>query len=121
MSIRTDKVASLVKHEVSNILQRNFGLEEYGIITVTEVRMSPDLKIAKIYVSIFGNGSKKESTLKVLEEQKHFIRGELGHSVRLKYTPTIQFYLDESLDHAMSIEEILHKIQKEFPKDSEDE
>ncbi|MBM4168242.1 MAG: 30S ribosome-binding factor RbfA [Ignavibacteria bacterium] len=121
MSIRTDKVASLVKHEVSSVLQRNFSMEEYGFITVTEVRMSPDLKIAKIYVSIFGDVTKKEGTLKMLEEQRHFIRGELGHNVRLKYTPTIQFYLDETLDHAMNIEQILHQIQKESPRDSKDE
>lgn len=121
MSIRTDKVASLVKQEVSSILQRSFSLEEYGFITVTEVRMSPDLKIAKIYVSIFGDGLKKEATLKVLEEQKNFIRGELGHNIRLKYTPTIQFHLDDSLDHAMNIEHILNKIHGESPKDPKDE
>ncbi|MGH2568281.1 MAG: ribosome-binding factor A, partial [Bacteroidota bacterium] len=50
MSIRTEKVASLVKQELSLIFQRNFGIDKYGFLTVTEVRMSPDLKIAKVYV-----------------------------------------------------------------------
>lgn len=117
MSVRTEKVASLVKHEIGSIVQKTYGFSEYGFITVTEVRMSPDLKIAKIYVSIFGDEEKKKKTFAKLEEEKGSIRLQLGHNVRLKYTPALQFYLDESLDHAMNIEHILHKIHKESSDD----
>lgn len=112
MSIRTEKVASLIKEEISLIFQRNFGMEEYGFMTVTEVRMTSDLKMAKIYVSIFGDSVRKEKTLRMLEEQKGFIRSTLGHQIRLKFTPSLVFYLDETLDRAMNIENILHKIHK---------
>ncbi|HAL55378.1 MAG TPA: 30S ribosome-binding factor RbfA [Bacteroidetes bacterium] len=113
MSVRTEKVASLVKELVSEIFQGNFSMQEYGLMTVTEVRMSPDLKIAKVFVSIFGDAERKRKTLAQLEVQKSFIRSELGHNLSLKFTPAISFYLDESLDNAMRIEDILNKIHKE--------
>lgn len=113
MSVRTEKVSSLVKERISEIFQHNFRMEEYGLMTVTDVRMSPDLKIAKVYVSIFGDEERKRKTLALLEVEKAFIRTELGRNLRLKFTPSIMLYLDESLDHAMRIESLLNKIHKE--------
>ncbi len=113
MSVRTEKVASLIKEEISVIFQRNFGMNEYGLMTVTEVHMAPDLKLAKVYVSIFGDTARKEKTMAMLDEQKGFIRSTLGHSVHLKFTPSLAFYLDETLDRAMNIENIIHKIRKD--------
>ncbi len=120
MSVRTEKVASLVKEEVSRIFQRNFGMQEYGFMTVTEVRMSPDLKNAKIYVSIFGDAARKEKSLAMLEDQKSFVRSELGHSIRLKFTPAIAFYLDDTLDRVMKIEGIINKIHSEEKRNPDD-
>jgi ribosome-binding factor A len=119
MSVRTERVASLVKQLVSEIFQANFRMEEYGLMTVTEVRMTPDLKIAKVYVSIFGDEERKKKTLALLEVEKNFVRSELGHNLRLKFTPSLVFYLDESLDHAMRIESLLHQIHKDSPKQGE--
>ena len=113
MSVRTEKVSSLIKERISEIFQHNFRMEEYGLMTVTEVRMSPDLKIAKVYVSIFGDPERKRKTLALLEIEKSFIRTELGRNLRLKFTPSIFIYLDESLDHAMHIESLLNKIHKD--------
>lgn len=118
MSVRTEKVASLIKEEVSQIFQRNFGMQEYGFMTVTEVRMTPDLKTARIYVSIFGDKARKEKSLAMLEEQKSFIRSEVGHGVRLKYTPSIVFFLDDTLDRVMKIEGIINQIHGRDKKDS---
>jgi ribosome-binding factor A len=119
MSIRTEKVSSLVKELISEIFQANFRMEEYGLMTVTEVRMTPDLKMAKVYVSIFGDAERKKKTLALLEVEKNFVRSELGHNLRLKFTPSLVFYLDESLDNAMRIESLLHKIHKDSPKQDE--
>jgi len=113
MSVRTEKVASLIKHELGVIFQRNFSMDEYGFMTVTEVRVSPDLRVAKVYVSIFGDAERKQTSMGLLEQEKGFIRSELGHSIRLKFTPSIIFYLDESLDRAMNINRILNQIHKD--------
>lgn len=113
MSVRTERVASIVKEEIGIIFQRNFDMKEFGFITVTEVRMSPDLKIAKVFVSVFGDAGQKQKTLAMLEGQKSFVRHTLGHNVRLKFTPSIAFYLDETMDNAMNLERIFKKIHKE--------
>lgn len=115
MSVRTERVASLVKHEISAIFQKNFGMEEYGFMTVTDVRMTPDLKIAKVYVSIFGDADRKQRTLELLEAQKKFIRTTLGLNIRLKFTPSLVFYLDETLDRVMNLEHLINRIHNESP------
>ncbi len=122
MSVRTEKVASIVKEEIGIIFQRNFDMKAFGLITVTEVRMSPDLKIAKVYVSVFGDTAQKQKTLGLLEAQKPFVRQTLGHNVRLKFTPSIVFYLDETMDKAMNLEKIFKKIHKgEEPGSEQDD
>lgn len=121
MSVRTEKVASIVKQEIGIIFQRHFNMNDYGFMTVTEVRMSPDLRIAKVYVSIFGDAAQKQKSLAMLESQKAFVRQTLGHNVRLKFTPSIVFYLDETMDRAMNLERIFKKIHKDEPSGSEPE
>ena len=81
-----------------------------AMVTVSEVRISPDLSIAKVYVSIFPS-DKQQAALKVLEENKKAIRGELGHKVanQLRIVPEMDFYLDTTLDYAEHIDELLKK------------
>jgi ribosome-binding factor A len=120
VSVRSEKVGSLIKEELGVLFQRNFSMADYGFLTVTEVLMSPDLKVAKVYVSIFGDEERKKKSLAKLEAQKPSIRSMLGHAVRLRFTPEIIFYLDETLDRAMKLENIFHKIHEHDAK-KEDE
>jgi ribosome-binding factor A len=115
MSVRTEKVASLVKEVISEIFQHHFRMEEVGLITVTEVRVSPDLKNAKVFVSIFGDAKRKKNVLALLEGEKGTVRSELGRNLNLKFTPHLTFLLDDSLDRAMRIEDLLNQIHKESP------
>ena len=112
MSVRSEKVASLIKEELSTIIQRNFSMAEYGFITVTEVRMSADLRIAKVYISIYGNEAKKNKSFSLLKSHKPSIRLMLGRVIRLRFTPEINFYLDESIDRVFRIERIIQKIHE---------
>ena len=81
-----------------------------AMVTVSEVRVSPDLSIAKTYVSIFPS-TKAEEVMKILNENIKELRGELGRQVgrQLRIVPEIVFYLDTSLDYAEHIEELLKK------------
>jgi ribosome-binding factor A len=81
-------------------------MSEYGFLTVTDVLMSPDLKVAKVYISVYGDSERKKKSFAMLEAHKPSIRSMLGHSVRLRYTPEIIFYLDET------VERVMNKIQK---------
>jgi ribosome-binding factor A len=113
MSIRTERVASLIKETVGVIVSREYSGTQFGFITVTEVRMSPDLKIAKVYFSIFGPAEKQAATMAMLEEQKQHIRGEVAHRVRLKFAPALQFYHDATMDEVDRINKLLNKIHED--------
>ena len=80
------------------------------MVTVSEVRVSPDLSLAKTYVSIFPS-AKAEEVMKTLNDNIKVLRGELGHLVakQLRIVPEIVFYLDTSLDYAEHIDELLKK------------
>ena len=120
MSVRAEKVGSLVKEELGEIFQRNFSMSEFGFLTVTEVIMSPDLKIAKVYISIYGDKNRKLKSLEMLEARKPSIRSMLGKAVRLRYTPEIYFYLDETIEKAIKIEKLFKEIREKEVEKNED-
>ncbi len=110
-STRQLKVARELQRDLAEIV-RSRGLAFFGgsMVTVSEVRISPDLSVAKVFVSIFPS-DKQEAAMKILEENKRAIRGELGHQVasQLRIVPDIDFYLDTTLDYAEHIDELLRK------------
>jgi ribosome-binding factor A len=110
MTLRTDRVASLIREEVGMLLSRKYQDPRYGLVTVTEVRVTPDLRIANIFISIMGDDARKEETMKAIEQDKKSIRSFLGSHVRTKFTPDINFHLDESLDRLEKINRIIEKI-----------
>ena len=105
------KVARELQRDLAEII-RSKGMAAFGgaMVTVSEVRISPDLSIAKVFVSIFPS-DKHESVMRLLEENKKVIRGEMGRKVasQLRIVPDIDFYLDTSLDYAEHIDELLRK------------
>ncbi len=118
MSVRTEKVASLIRHELGMYLTKELsGNSEVGFVTVTEVRMTPDLRVARIYVSIFGSEIQRNSALKYLEFHKSQLRSFIGSAVRLRMTPELHFYHDTSLDNVQHIEELIKKIHKDDTKE----
>jgi len=110
MTLRTDRVASLIREEIGTLLSQKYQASQYGLVTVTEVHVTPDLRLAKIYVSILGNDERKKATLKQLELDKKSIRSYLGSNIRTKFTPEIQFYLDETMDRVDKINRIIEQI-----------
>jgi len=78
--------------------------------------MTPDLRLAKVYVSILGDKEKKGHSLAQIEGQKPAIRSAVGQAVRLRLTPEIQFVLDETMDNAMKLEKIFKQIHEEEKK-----
>ena len=105
------KVAREIQKDLAEII-RSKGMAYFGgsMVTVSEVRVSPDLSIAKTYVSIFPSAN-AESVMGILEANIKELRGELGRKVgkQLRIVPEIVFYLDTSLDYAEHIEELLKK------------
>ncbi len=110
-STRQLKVARELQRDLAEII-RSRGMAMFGgaMVTVSEVRISPDLSQAKVFVSIFPS-DKADATMGILNENMGAIRGELGRAVakQLRIVPELTFLLDTSLDYAARIEELLKK------------
>ena len=120
MSIRTERVASVIKERIAEILIHDYNDPANGFITVTDVKMSPDLKIAKVYFSVFGNEGVQSKAMKMLESEKQHLRGLVASHVRLKFAPALQFYLDHTLEEADRINRLINKIHEDDKKMSND-
>ena len=83
-----------------------------GFATVTAVRITPDLRHARIFVSVLGSEEERRDTMAGLESAKPFLRTELGRQVRMKYLPELIFELDTGAQEAQKLDEILHRIHE---------
>ena len=124
-SQRQLRAGELVRHALVEVL-REHEIHDPALdgvsITVTEVRISPDLKNATAFIVPLG-GEHAAEVLKALKRCSAYLRGEIGHEVRLRVVPRLSFELDISFDHAQRIEEILHRpevLQDIRPQDDED-
>ena len=117
-SRRQKKIARLVQKEVSDIFQKD-GPAIYGsaFVTVTNAYVTPDLLVARIYLSVMGKG--KEDALAQIEQHKNEVRHKLGNQLRhqLRKIPDLEFFLDESLDHVFKIEGIFKELDEEKKQD----
>lgn len=111
-SHRIDKVEKLIKEEISSIFFQKLNLPELGFLTITNVKLSPDLKVAKVYFSVFEK-EKRESALEKINEKIKFIRSELAHRISIKFVPELKFYIDDTLDYVEKIEGLLDRIHKQ--------
>ncbi len=123
-SQRQLRVGETVRHAVADILVNGSVHDqdlEGHIITVPEVRMSPDLKLATIYVMPLG-GRDTEIVIAALERNKKFLRGEVARRVNLKFAPDLRFRVDDRFDEAERIEKLLRTpaVQKDLASDSQD-
>lgn len=110
--LRVRKIQEFIKQEVSNILLRELKDPRLGFVTVTDARITGDLREATVYVSLFGKSEEKENTLKALKNATGYIRTEVGRRLGIRYSPTIEFKEDTSLDYGMKIDKILRDIEK---------
>ena len=112
MSIRTEKVAEEIKHKLNVAMAPDLQELNLGLVTISKVIVSPDLKIAKTYLSFLGNKLPIKECLKLITERKPHIRFLLGKQLTFRYTPDILFFHDDTIEYADHIEKILKSIQK---------
>ena len=110
-STRQLKVAKELQKDLAEII-RSKGMAAFGgaMVSVTEVRISPDLSVAKVYVSVFPS-NKAEAVMQMINENSRALRGELGCHVakQLRIVPELVFFLDSTLDYVEHIDELLKK------------
>lgn len=112
MSIRTQRIASVIKRDLGEIILRRFSSNV--IITITNVQVSPDLSHTKIYVSVFAPGSDEAAIFESLVAQIPAIRGELGSLMRhqVRKIPEIMFYQDDTSEYVNRMEKVFRDIKK---------
>ena len=123
-SQRQLRVGETVRHAIADILSQGSVHDpdlEGHIITVPEVRMSPDLKLATVYVMPLG-GRDTDVVIAALERNKKFLRGEVARRVNLKFAPDVRFRVDERFDEAERIEKLLRTpaVQRDIAPNSQD-
>jgi ribosome-binding factor A len=104
---RMRRVNEAVREVLSARIAEGFSDPRIGFVTVTSVETSPDLRHARVYVSVLGSDSERAETLAGLDSAHGLIQQAIGRELRLKHTPTLQFVFDESIDRGMRISELL--------------
>ena len=110
---RTVRISEEMKREISAIIQGELKDPRLSrLISVTNVNVTMDLRYAKVFVSIMGNDEEKKNALDGLKSAAGFIRREVGHRIQLRYTPEIQFELDNSIEHGAYISKLINDAVK---------
>lgn len=104
---RPNRIAEQIRHEVGAIISYELRDARIGFVTVTDVNVTPDLRQARIYISLLGAPEERTDSLAALNHAAGFIRRELGARLRLRYTPTLQFFYDHSIERGARIEQLL--------------
>ncbi len=109
MSYRVERVNELIRNELSVLIDTRLKDPriEDAIVSVTRVKATPDMKYAKVYVSIMGEDEKKQEILSVLDKAKGFLRKQISRVLTTRNTPALIFEIDDSLDYASHIDDIL--------------
>jgi len=112
---RLQRVNDLIRDEISELLRREVRDPRLsGIISITHVDTSPDLRYAKVYVSVMGTDQDKQEAERGLQAASGFLRRELGARLTIRYTPELLFYLDESIEKG---DRLLQLIKEVSPAD----
>jgi ribosome-binding factor A len=120
---RTERLGGQIQQEISEIISRKVKDPRLGFVTVTGVKMSPDLRYATVYVTVMGADEAAETSLACLESASRFIRHELGGRLHVKHVPELRFHIDEAALRGRRIESILREIKdpengSDLPEDS---
>jgi len=116
MSNRTLRVNELLQRELSDILRKRYQSETVGI-TITEIRVAPDLRDARVFVSVLGDETEVERKLRWLKSHTKEFRHELGSRIVLKFMPKFEYITDHSAEQGARILQVLDEIEQKTPSD----
>jgi len=109
---RSERVRQLLKEETADIIMHKVKDPRLGMVSVTDVEVTEDLKSARVFVSVFEEGE-SALAMEILNSAKSFIRSELARRVRMKFIPSLEFRLDTTVRYASRIEGLLKKLRED--------
>ena len=111
--LRSKRLGVEIKREISKIIEFEFRTSIPAMTTITEVRLTPDLRIARVYYSVLGSADDKKRVGAFLANATGRMRSLLAARITMRYHPSLEFRLDETLENAQRIEELIEKIHQE--------
>jgi ribosome-binding factor A len=119
LSQRLARLEELLLREFANLLQREVRDPRLRNVVPTRVELSPDLRHAKVFVSVLNEEMQRQEAIRALERAEGFLRRELAHRLNLRVTPELQFLLDRGAEHSQRIATILEELQRQSRSDRE--
>jgi ribosome-binding factor A len=111
MSQRTDRVDELLRQEIGTLLAKELADPRIGFTTITDVETSPDLRHAKVWVSVIGGRTDRTETVRALQASMGFVRHELGKRLRIKRIPALHIHLDDSAERGTRVLHLLQELE----------
>ena len=111
MSQRTNRVDELLRQEIGALLAKELGDPRIGFTTITDVETSPDLRHAKVWVSVIGGRTDRTETVRALQASMGFVRHELGKRLRIKRIPALHIHLDDSAERGTRLLHLLSELE----------
>ena len=116
-SYRIERINETIKEVLSELLISQIKDPRVGMVTITTVRVSSDLSIAKVHFSVMGDEAQREETERGLASARNFMRNSIAKALKTRSAPELKFIYDDSLDKSFAIEEALRKTKQEKPND----
>ncbi len=116
--VKADRQARInheLQRELANLIATEMKDPRMGFVTVTRVEITPDFMTAKVFVSIIGDRHVARQSMEALDSAKRFLRGELGHAVKLRHTPDLVFVEDRTTERAIALSQVLAKTAAQSP------
>lgn len=107
------RVNEACKEALGEIIQGEIKDPRVGFVTVTRVEVSPDLRVARVWISFLGTAEELEASLEALRKARGFLRRELGKRVRLRYTPELVFHQDRGAETSQRVQDLIHHLKEE--------
>lgn len=117
-SIKNTRINMEVQRELSKVISQEMKDPRIDPMTsVIAVEVTPDLKQAKVFVSVLGSDEKKQATLEGLKSATPFIRKHLASTINLRNTPELRFYMDESIEYGVNMSKLIDDVNKDISED----
>lgn len=117
---RMDRVDELLKAEISRVIREDVADPRVGFVTVMDVETSPDLRNARVFVSVLGGEEREEEAIEALRRASGYMRSLVGEVVRLKYLPELRFEVDRTVKRAARIESLIEEVREEREEGEEE-
>jgi ribosome-binding factor A len=120
-SHRLLRVRELLKRAIGEAIRRDFPIDQTGLVTVNDVEIAGDLRVAKVFIGILGSPDQQRAGLSMLQKNRARIQGLVAKSVILKYTPQLRFIVDDSVSRGNRVMDIIAELERESPVETQEE